>query len=335
MPAFSSIALALTAAATAGSTIAGAAGAASQREQALASNSKAVQEWLNVHVPDPEQQKIVLKKYVQTGQLDPKLEEAVRQEASNYEKIQSDPRLKESQLNALSALENISENGGHTLDQDAYLQKVTNDVNTADRGRRLAIQNKMAERGMGGSSGLDLVAQLDSSQDATQRQSDASLVAARDAKLNALSAIEKGGALAGNMRDQDYKQQSDVARAKDEINNFNSRMLSSTKQRNVDRTNDAQKFNVNREQEIANANVDLGNKEETYNKELVQKKFDNDAKVASGKANAHTGQANTYNAAADRTANMWSGITSGVGKIGGAVYDKAYDAEHEDDEDEE
>ena len=172
-------------------------GSSGDRQKALDANQQAVQQWLNVNIPDPAQQKVVLQKFVQTGQLDPKLQQAVSQQGTELSKIQTDPSLKGAQLQALSSLQDIGNHGGMDLQSQEAVQQAQNDTNAQARGRSEAVADNFARRGISGS-GLEMAAQLQGAQDANNRTSNAQMQAATDARSRALQAIQGSGNLAGN-----------------------------------------------------------------------------------------------------------------------------------------
>ncbi len=301
----------------------GSAASAEDREAALSQNQQAVKAWLDVNVPDPEQQKVVLQRFVQQGTLSPELEQAVTRDVSAYEKIQTDPRLKQSRLKALSSLEELGSSGGMTLSDEANLQKGLNDINVADRGRREAIADNAARRGISGS-GFDQANQLRNAQDATNRQSQQQLDVLGSARDRALKAIMASGDLAGSIQQQDYNQQKDLAGARDSIADFNARALAGVNQRNTAARNITNAQNLKSRQDISNANVGIANQQETQNKGVYQQDFNNRAAKAAGLTGQYQQLGNAYNNAADRTAGTWAGVGSAVGKAGSAYAN--YDA---------
>lgn len=295
--------------------------ASAQNAAAMDQREKAYREWLKLNLPSVEDQKLALERYKQVGELIPAFEEAVQRGDTNFANVSEDPRLKEAQLAALASLENIAERGGRTLDQDAYLAKVTNDVAASDRSRRQAIQQNLAERGMGNISGLELAAKLDSAGDATDRESQAALEASRNAELNALAALEKRGSLAGDVRGQDYRVASDLASARDSVDAFNANMLAGTRQRNTDRENAARGTNLQEKQRIADQNTGLSNQEQAHNKRLIQQQFENQLQKTSGISNAYTGNANAMQKQASDTANAANNWLQGGVKAGASAWD--------------
>ncbi len=97
-------------------------------------------------------------------------------DGSKFSDIEGDPRLKEHQMSALASLSELADNGGMNDMDRANMARMQSQAATADRGRREAILSNNAARGMGGS-GMELLAQLDSSQAATDRDAQAGEVA--------------------------------------------------------------------------------------------------------------------------------------------------------------
>lgn len=314
---------AIAGAASVGANAIGAAKSAGDRQRAVDANKSAIQEWLDINIPDPESQKIALQKYVQTGQLDPKVEEAIKQDPSAFEKIQSSPRLKQAQLSALSSLEDLGAKGGMTLEDDANLQKGMSSAATADRGRREAILNQYAARGLGGS-GLELAAQMQSTQDASQRQNQAQLDTMASARARALQAIMGGGELAGKIRGQDYSEQADAAKAKDLINQFNTQNMQGVMNRNVNRQNQADEYNLGLKQRASDLNTGVANEQEKYNKGLNQQRYQNELARAAGVSGQYNKNADAYNKSAQQTADQWANIGSGIGQIATAGLSSGY-----------
>lgn len=157
--------------------------------------------------------------------------------------ISTDPRLKQAQLAALASMQEIGSSGGMTATERAQLAKVQGEVAQADRGRREAILQNMRSRGMGGS-GMELLAQLQSSQGATDRASQAGLDIAGMAQQRALQALTQAGGMAGGIRGQDFGEQSQIAAAKDAIAKFNAANTQQANQFNAGQLNSMGQFNA-------------------------------------------------------------------------------------------
>lgn len=165
---------------------------------------------------------------------------------TEYGKIAVDPRYSKYEMDALSDLEQLSKDGLSIADQ-ADLARLEGDVNRQNRGRLGAIQQNMASRGMSGS-GLELVAQQQAAQDATERQALASLEKAGMAQAGRRAATQQLGQLSGQLSSRDFQQQAQKAQAQDAINRFN----------NANKQEIAQ-YNHQGRQGIANQNVGQNN----------------------------------------------------------------------------
>lgn len=284
---------------------------------------RAIQEFLAVTVPNPVDQQLILEQFKTTGKMDPRLAHAFQQAQSKMSEIQTDPALQQAQMSALKSLENIGQNGGHTLEQDAYLNDVTNKVNTQNAGREGAIQQGLAMRGMGQQGGLGLAAQEMNNQNATQIQSDASLKAAAQAQQNALQALQGAGSMAGQQQQNQFNQRSQVAHAQDAINQFNTQMNQGVENQNVGAQNQAQQYNLNNAQNTANQNTQLNNYQQQYNKQLLQNQFQNQMQKAQGVAAGRQGQAGLYTQQGQQAGNMWGNIGQGLVKAGAGFGDAA------------
>lgn len=302
-----------------GGAIAGRALSAGDRQAALDSNKESVQQWLDLNVPDPATQKAYLKQYVNTGKLEPKLETAFKQAQSEMSKVSVDSGARGARLRALGTLQDIGNQGGLNITDQANLQKTLADNASSDRGRREAITNNMAARGVGGG-GLELAAKLQGAQDASQRDAQASLQTAGSARDRALQSILQAGQLGGQLENDDFSEKSAQAKAQDAINEFNTRNLQGVEGRNVDRYNDANKYNVTNAQNISNGNTDIANKEQMYNTSLIQQNYDNQVKKAAGASGQYDKVADAYTNNANSTANMWGGIGSAAVGAGAAAY---------------
>jgi hypothetical protein len=251
---------------------------------------------------------------------------------------------------SLAALDEIIAGGGMTMRDQANLSRIQNEAATADRGRRDAIKQNMAARGMGGS-GMDLLAQLQSSQAATDRTAQQGLDVAGMAQDRALESIMQSGRLSGDVRGQDFGEQAQRAEARDAINTFNARNRNAMNQFNVGQVNnmaqtnagkqlqtdmynrdtrldqnkyntsqayDAQKASWGARQDTANANTGVSNQQSQYNAQLPQQNFQNQLDVAKGKSGAYAQGTSYYGNQAGRKRDQWGNLIGGAATIGGA-----------------
>lgn len=283
---------------------------ASNRAEAL--QNQALQNWLSVNVPDPRDQQVILQRFVETGQMDPVLEQAFQATPSAMEKVQMDPAYKAEQQRSLAALSDIANKGGLRLSDRAALNDAMLDSATRARGDREAILQDMDARGQGGS-GARLAADLMSSQASADRNARSSMDVAAKAQDRALQAIMSSGELAGKIGSQDFDQQAQRATAADRINMFNTQNMQSVAQRNAAAQNAAQLEDLRYARDIGMKNTDLSNKEQMYNKGLAQQYFDNQSKKAAGMSGQYANMAGTAMQQGQNMGNMFSNTASGIG----------------------
>lgn len=199
--------------------------------------------------------------------------------------LEQDQRLTGVQSSALQRLSEIADGDGFTAQDKARLDQAQDQVATADRGRREAILQNMATRGMSGS-GNELLAQLQSNQAATDRQNDASLNIAAQGNQRALEALMSSSDLARRMDQDRLGLETRKAQAQDAINQFNAGQRLSKDQYNSQVSNRASEANWQNAQNIANANVGLKNDDTRYQNDLKQRGFENSMSKQGGKAAA-------------------------------------------------
>lgn len=292
---------------SAASGIANAAANMSAADRASAIQDKALQEWIKINIPNPEEQKLAMQRFVDVGEINPKLEQSIKQDPSQFEKITTSVSNRNAQNRALMELEQMGYDGGLRLQDKAALQDAQMEGQVRERANREAITADMSRRGMGGS-GFEFASQLAAQQSGADRDAKSSLSVAAQAQERALQSIMGAGDMATKFRGQDFSEQSQKAQAADAINRFNTSSAQDVQQRNIGSQNRAQEMNVNEKQRIADANVNLGNQEQKYNKELIQQQFDNQAKIAAGKSGQYGQMANAEQQKGQAVGNAFSNI---------------------------
>lgn len=275
-------------------------------------NKRALEEIEGLSAPSIGDMTLDLESYANAGNLNPELASVVAAGPSAMEGVAVDPALKDAEMEALLELQTIGDGGLRLSDQNA-LNKVRNEVDRSAKASRDSIMANMNARGRGGS-GFELAAQLAGAQGDADRLSNESLDIAAQAEDRALEALMGAGGMAGNMNSRDFQQQSDVARAKDEINLFNAANRQDVLSSNVNRTNDARSRNLENTQDLSNSNVDLRNAQQQHNKGLVQTDFENRANLAGMKNSAYGNAAKVAQGQGDATAAQWAGIGNAVGQ---------------------
>lgn len=271
-------------------------GGASKKGQEA--SARGVEAFEGLELPEIEKMKVELDRLVSTGELKPEEAQTLLQNQSELKGISLDPRLKQAQMQALSSLQDIGQNNGLTDMDRAQLADIQNQENVQSKGARDAILQNAQMRGMGGS-GLEMLSQLQNEQDSATRRSMRDTSVAGMAQQRALQAIQQAGQLGGQIGEQQFGQQAQVAGAQDAINRFNTANLNTNNLANVGARNAAQEFNLKEKQRIADTNTAMGNQNKVNNANLLQQNYDNQLKKASGISGASTAQAQQYNQQAE------------------------------------
>ena len=252
----------------------------------MADPDKLYQQALNliqgVKTPETEQMKITLQKLVQQGTITPQQFQAALINKNAFNSIVQSPQFAQAQQQALTQLQQIGEEGGLTATDKARIQDIQDELNLTERGRQEAIMQNARERGVGGSP-LEMSQRLISEQGAANRAARQGTDVAALAEQRALEAIQGAGVLGGQMRGQEFGEQATKAEAQNAIDAANAAILNQANQYNTAAANAAQAQNLAEKQRISEGNVGLTNVQEQYNKELAQRKFENElAKASAG-----------------------------------------------------
>jgi hypothetical protein len=266
-------------------------------------------------IPDIEDQKLKLEELIQQGVITPEQAQTYLQGDTGLKEISADPRLKNAQMASLSALQDISEGGGLTMTDKAKLAKIQADNASAEKGSREAILQNAKMRGVGGS-GLELGAQMINQQGSATRRNQEGLDVAAQAEQRALEALMNSGQLAGQVRGQDFGEQSQVAQAQDSIDRFNAQNRQAVQEANIGRRTTANEQNLANRQRVADTNVATHNQEQQFNKGLPQQQFTNELSKATGKAGALNNVAQLQNSQAARQDQFLGGLIGAGGTIG-------------------
>ncbi len=214
--------------------------------------------------------------------------------------IETDSRLSDAQYAALDQLGELSQ-GGLNLQDKADLADIQNSVARQDAGRQAAIMQGMAERGMGGA-GMELAQRLQSQSAGADRAAGDSRAVAAQAQQRALDAIMRRGQLGGDMRAQQFGEDSAKARAQDAMNLYNTGQL-----------NEAQ----HNRQKISNLNTEVSHHNARQEGEAAQQNFDNATRQLEGITGRTTSQSgydtDAARAKSDMIGTLGGGIAKGIG----------------------
>lgn len=275
-----------------------------------------------VGVPSVEAQQIVLQNPQLLFQFDPELEQVYELEKTKMEQVTTDPKLKDAQMNALEQLQQTGE-VGISPEEKSQLNQIRRGTAQEAKARDESILQNLQTRGMGGA-GQELAMRAIANQQAMSNASQQGDELASMAYKRALDAVAQGGSLAGNIRGQDFGEQSQIAQAQDAISKFNTANRQDVQGRNIESKNLAALEREKLKQSLEEKRADTANFQEQYNKELIQKKFENEMRKAEAISGAYGGMAAGYNqqgaAAAANTAAMGQGVSSGLGTVFAAKY---------------
>ena len=283
------------------------------REAQARAQREAIEELLRIELPGISEQEIRLLGSELQGELQPEYEQAMGQGPSAFEDLSTDEYLASQQRKALEQLSELSE-GGLTEADAAAARDINREVSSADQARQKALLQEMAQRGTLGS-GAELVARLEGQQLASGRAAQAGDSLIQQAQHRALQALSMQGDLAGNIRGQDFQEQSRVAGARDAIDRFNTANRQQVQQRNVMNQNQAQRYNLGEKQRLADRDAGLRNQQHMYNQGLIRRDYLDRYGRAQDIANVRTDHAATSAKGRDATAELYGGIGSSLADI--------------------
>lgn len=234
-------------------------------------------------------------------EIAPVLDEIIIDEfgENEFSKIVMDSESRRAQKGTFDALRESYEKGGMTEADEAALALANEGVAKRAGGEYANLQRALSQRGQSLSPAQAASMAAQTGQDAVNATGLARYQSQADARNRAMSALQASGALASQIRGDDYRQLSDAARAQNELNRFNrtSRM-------------DAQR----------------------YNNELRSAGLQNKLALRDRRARAMDEYANSYITGAARTESAWGGVGDAASDIGDAFaeYDSGKKKKKED-----
>src|SRR6478736_1860803 len=269
--------------------------------------ARALAQYLGIDVPDIVDQQLNLQQYQSAGTLDPALEQALTQGDTALAGVSTDPSLRQSQMEALQSIAGLASGNPSQADLAGY--ELARQNSAAEmQAKQNQILQEMQQRGQAGS-GAELLAKLTGAQSGTQMLQQAQLQQAKDMQAARLAALAQQSNMASNVRNQDYSEAANTAKARDAIAQFNAQNSQAVNSRNTAAKNTAQAANLANAQQIANSNTGTMNSQQQYNKQLQQQQFQNQMNLAAAKA----GQ---YNAQGTAAAQQGANQSAMIGQIG-------------------
>lgn len=253
---------------------------------------------------------IIYDQFKQAGILTPEVENVINQQSSAVANLQANPSLLSAQTNALNMLGQRAQTGLAPSDVAAYMQ-MRGQVEANTQGKQQQIMQQFQQQGEAGS-GAQLAAELANAQSGTQTESQAATQMAGQASQNALSALSSYGQQAGELQQQEWNQNLTKAQAVDQMNQFNIANQLNVQQQNVAAQNQAQAANLAELQQVNDMNTQTDNQEKLREVQAQEQNWQDQLALATAKANAATGAASGYQAMANSTANMYTGMGAGL-----------------------
>jgi len=300
-----------------GASIIGNSKAGEERERAAAAMQAAMDEIRATGVPPNQALPLVLAKFEQAGILNPEMEQNITQQFSRMAGVQTDPQLRQAQMQALNFLQQRGQVGFGPEERAAFNQ-VQREVARAEEAKRQQILQGMRSRGMGGS-GAELATQLGAGQAAAEQAAMQGDRLAAAAAANALAAMTQSGTLSAQVRGQDFDEASARARAEDEMSRFNIQSQQNIQQRNIAARNLAQQYNLTNAQQIAAANTAQANQELLRQQQAERQYWLDKMEKAKTIANVYGNQQQQANQNAADIGQSWQNIGAGIGKLGGTI----------------
>ena len=279
----------------------------SASDRAAVLSDRAFRNAMDIAIPSSEEQNLVFHRFVSTGELDPRMEQAVAQDPSALQNIAASPSYQQAQNRALQELERIGYEGGMTLQDRSNLEDAMRESRVNQRANREGIGAEMARRGVRGG-GRDAAVQLASQDNIADLEHQAGLRSASDASIRALRAIEGAGGLAGHMRGQEFGEQAQRATAADRINAFNTQNMRDINRRNIDASNQAAAQGLANRQRISFMNTGLANQELERRANMPQQRFQNQLARAQAANPSLSQQANIEQRRGEQTGNVASNL---------------------------
>jgi hypothetical protein len=226
----------------------------------------------SAEVPDEAMLRYNLEMLKNMGQLTPEMEQEILQEASGMRYVSTDPQLREAQMQALTNMERRGKEG-LTLEDRAAAEQINRGVNQNARANQEAVLQNMAARGQLGSGG-ELAARMQASQSAADTGGQQGMELVRLAAAQKLQATMNAGQMGGDIRGQDFGEQSAKAQAQDMINQFNTSSRQDVQSQNVGSKNRAQQYNLDYAKDLEANRVDTTNQQKAINRDAYTTAMD-------------------------------------------------------------
>jgi hypothetical protein len=290
----------------------GGAAAGSEKDRAAAAQAQAMAYLKSINVPEVVAQKITLQNPQFVSQFAPQTESAEQMGPSRMEGISSDPRLALAQFQALDRMQQLS-GAGLSPEEQAQLNAMRRESSQRGQAKQGQILQEMQARGVAGG-GAELAARMAAAQEGAQSEAESGDRLAAMAHERALKALEGSASLAGQVRGQEFGEESQKASAADAIAQFNALQRAAVQQRNIAEANQAAMREADIKQQLEAQRTAAANQQEMYNKQLIQQHYQNEMEKAKIMSAASQQQAQQHQQNAAATAQNWANLGGQLGQ---------------------
>lgn len=298
-----------------GSSVIGAVQAGEDRDLAREATAKALEAFAAVGAPPELFEPIMLEQFKIAGILTPEVEKAINLEASKVAAIPENQRLKEVNMAVLDKMRSTMDRG-LTPEILAQLNDIATEDAIRNRGQQEQIKQDLAQRGMGGA-GQELAMRLAAQQGGANQAAQRTFNLGALASQNALEGARMTGNFSTGLQASDFNRDFQRASAAEQMDIFNAQNAISRQQRNVDRSTQANIANLQRQQQVSDANISQANQELYRQAEARRQNWLDKLSLAQAQSGAYTQGAQTHAANAASTAEQWGQIAGGFGSIAG------------------
>lgn len=229
--------------------------------------------------------------------------------------VQTDPALMAKQLQYMQYLGDIAKTG-MTPEESAARNALMRQMEASQQSKMADIQRQAEQTGMA-SSGASLLAKMTAQQQAQNLASEQADRLAAQMFQRRMGAQESLAKQAGGLEELQYGRALQKAQAQQALDQFNLQQRAQARQYNVESLNAAQRANLARQQAISDANISMLNKQQDINKEMEQRRFENQLRKAGYMGPAFESAAAAHQQAAQ---NIY-GTAAGIGTVAGGLVD--------------
>jgi hypothetical protein len=294
--------------------------ASGDKQSAMAMAQQAADRITQMGLP-PDQSKALIYQQLQVGgHLTPQLESALAEENFAPAQVTAGTQDTNNLMNTLNALKAQSQ-GGLTAEQMANQQKLLGQTNANTQAQLQGILRQQAEQGKSGS-GSALASALSAIQSGAQNNSQNALqigAQGSQAQASALSQLLSGQS---NLRQQNLTLAEQNAARQQQADMFKAQNSSARQARNIASTNQANEYNLGRQNQVNDINTNMYNQEQIRRQQAQRQYWLDQLAQNQGVANALNGQASNVMGYANNTQQSWNNIGQGVAGIGAAYANK-------------